>query len=252
LLTDVCRQTRDEQGLRTKCGVALLQALSLRGPESNQTTADPFQIVKAVVRDATRFLDRAESLLANRRRNVGWTTWYFQRRLEAIALSVWASILDEGAPVPFLGLSAAPEHTDTVADDALHQSLRIIRLDTYRLATIVDAYASCAHALHVRLLCDRKVPRLIERQEKMCKELETAVEFLKAMGRERTEAANKAADTSRRQGSERDKLTKPTEMDKATRDYIGGNQEENASPKKIGGVIQRTERLIQILRHPVR
>jgi hypothetical protein len=258
LVTQTSHLMRENLTLRTLQGDNLRRELfakiGQRDRELGRRQAeDPFQNVKAVVRDAVRFLDRAESLLANRRRNVGWTTWYFQRRLEAIALSLWASVLDEGAPVPFLGLSAAPTGSQTVADDALHQSLRIIRLDTYRLATIIEAYGSCALALHVRLLCDRRVPRLIGRQDAMRQQLVAALDILKLMGRERMETAKKAAERSRRSEEEKEKLSKPTEMDEHTRFYISGGEETvEGTKKRVDGVVQRTEKLVEMLQHPVR
>jgi hypothetical protein len=53
----------------------------------------------------------------------------------------------EDTPIPFLGLeSAASGAADALLDDAL----RMISADSCRLATIIDAYASCAQGLQMR------------------------------------------------------------------------------------------------------
>jgi len=106
---------------------------------------------KSLVTDGIRFLNRAEPALRERRRNVWWTTWFFERRLRAIALSIWASVIEEGTPIPFLGLEAAIHDTDTAADLTMADALLMIRVDAYRLATIIDAYTSCVKAFHMRV-----------------------------------------------------------------------------------------------------
>jgi hypothetical protein len=133
---------------------------------------------KSLVTDSMRFLNRAEPVLRARRRNVWWTTWFFERRLRAIALSVWASVFEVDTPIPFLGLEAAMRKTNTVADSLLEDAIRMIRVDAYRLATIVDAYAACAKALQTRLILDKKSVRLKERQRWMHQALVNALEAL--------------------------------------------------------------------------
>jgi hypothetical protein len=137
--------------------------------------------VRSHVQDAMRFLARAEQLLLARRRNVWWTTWYFQRKLEAICMTVWSSLAEKGTPIPFLGLEAAPRKTPTEADTLLEDSLRMIRVDAYRLATVVDSYRSTAIALHTRLLLDSESMRLPERQRRMHTQLTMAAEKLKTV-----------------------------------------------------------------------
>lgn len=155
---------------------------------------------KSLVTDSLRFLNRAEPVLRARRRNVWWTTWFFERRLRAVALSVWASVFEFATPIPFLGLEAAMRKTDTIADTLLKDAIRMIRVDAYRLATIIDAYASCAKALHTRLICakvlyhrlnqrhkpspPRPVP-LNERQKAMNAELGKALIALSAVEKQR-------------------------------------------------------------------
>ncbi len=145
---------------------------------------------KALVVDGIHFLDRVEPMLRERRRNVWWTTWFFERYLRSIALSVWASVFEEGTPIPFLGLEAAASGTATVADDLLDNAKRMISVDTYRMAMIVDAYASCARALQVRLLLDEKSGRLRSRPQKMGEKLKEALVELEQVVRRRNDSAS--------------------------------------------------------------
>lgn len=110
----------------------------------------------ALIADCARFLGRAEPVLRKRRRNVWWTTWYFERKLRTIALSIAASAFDPGTPIPFLGLEAAMRKTETEADRILASSIRMIRVDSYRLASVIDAYMSCIRALNMRVAIDRE------------------------------------------------------------------------------------------------
>lgn len=146
---------------------------------------------KSLVTDSLRFLNRAEPVLRARRRNVWWTTWFFERRLRAVALSVWASVFETDAPIPFLGLEAAMRKTDTIADTLLEDAIRMIRVDAYRLATIVDAYASCAKALQIRLILDRKTVRLKERQLWMHEKLVGALKALDDVEKRRNDLDSK-------------------------------------------------------------
>lgn len=140
---------------------------------------------KSLVADSMRFLNRAEPVLRARRRNVWWTTWFFERRLRAIAMSVWASVFEIDTPIPFLGLEAAMRKTDTVADTILKDAIRMIRVDAYRLATIVDAYASCAKALQARMILDSSSIILEQRQGDMQAELNAALKALEDVNERR-------------------------------------------------------------------
>jgi hypothetical protein len=155
-----------------------------------------FREAAALVRDATRFLNRAEDILARDRRNAAWITWYFHRRLRAISLSVWASVTDGNELIPFLGVEAALEGTPTAADTLLQQAARIIRMDVYRLATIVNEYSLSAMAMRARLLIDHNLPRLTRRQHDMHGLLCRAIEQLKDVYHKRTTGKN--ADDNRK------------------------------------------------------
>lgn len=128
--------------------------------------------------DALRFLDRAEPMLRERRRNVAWTTSYFELRLRAISYLLWASLVQEKTPIPYLGLEAAMRRTETEPDQLLNDAVRMIRVDSYRLAMVILAYASCARALEIRLALDQSAVRLPERLAQMRDNLDHAVRQL--------------------------------------------------------------------------
>lgn len=142
--------------------------------------ADSLSYVRALAEDAMRFLDRAEIVLRQRRRNVWWTTWYFERKLRTIATLVWCSILETEKPIPFLGLEAAMRKTETIADILLTDAIRMIRVDCYRLATVIEAYALCIRGLQLRLMWDHCTPRLPGRLSAMCERLAFALKELGA------------------------------------------------------------------------
>ena len=144
---------------------------------------------KSLVADGIHFLDRVEPMLRERRRNVWWTTWFFERYLRAIAMSVWATVFERGSPIPFLGLEAAASGTPSMADELLYNAERMISVDTYRMATIVDAYASCAKALQVRLTLDEDSPRLPDRLKGMREKLKGARAELSRVKKRRDDSA---------------------------------------------------------------
>ena len=156
----------------------------LDGNEANLRRA------RSLVVDGINFLNRVEPILRARRRNVWWTTWFFERYLSAIALSVWTSVFEQHTPIPFFGLEAAPSGTPSLADDLLGNSLRMISVDTYRMATIVDAYASCARALQIRLTLDIESPRLHSRQGTLRANLREALDKLDRVRELRNDSAS--------------------------------------------------------------
>jgi hypothetical protein len=138
----------------------------------------PLRTARSLVQDGFSYLDRADRTLSIRRRNVGWTTWFFQRKLSAIAMSLWATVLERGTPIPFLGLEAAPRQCPTVADRILGDAQRMIRIDAYRLATIVEAYLRCIKGFFMRIYLERPSDTLADRQADMVHRLETATSRL--------------------------------------------------------------------------
>ncbi len=139
------------------------------------------QIALSYLSDSHLALDEAEPFLLKRRRNVWWSTWYFQRRLYAIELELWATLFATEEPIPYLGLEAAPYRTATLPDRLLSDTVRMIAKDSYRLASVVESYAYCSGALHLRLLIDGHSPRLTVRRQEMWENLENAIRRLETM-----------------------------------------------------------------------
>ncbi len=155
------RTARDNDAVRERVGAFL---------------SDDARKVKGIVLYALSALDRARPILLRNERNVWWSTWYFERRLKSIELMIWATANDKGGRIPFFGLEAATSVTHTVVDELLDDGDRMVRLDVYRLATIVEAYMNCLLAMRVRLRCDDgpHTDRLIKRQNDMRNRLSRA------------------------------------------------------------------------------
>lgn len=162
------------------------QGKSLRNEYRSVSDGPVLTQINALARDAMRFLDRAEPVLRERRRNVWWTTWFFERKLRAIAMRIWATVFEKNTPIPYVGLEASMRKSETIADVLLTDAIRMIRVDVYRLATIIDAYASSAKALQVRLLLDSQAERLPYRRELMMTKLRDACEELERVRKRRT------------------------------------------------------------------
>jgi hypothetical protein len=64
----------------------------------------------------------------------------------------------------------------------------MIRVDAYRLATIVDAYTSCTKAFHLRLRLGANSLYNLDRQMRMNENLRSAIEALKRVEHRRREA----------------------------------------------------------------
>jgi len=134
-----------------------------------EVAAAGFRRVQGALQYALAALDRARPILLRHERNVWWSTWYFERRMKAAELVLWAAVGEKGGQIPFLGLEAAPSVATTIIDDLMDDARRMVRLDVYRLATVVDCYLNCLRALRVRLCCDagESTDRLVLRQQRM-------------------------------------------------------------------------------------
>jgi hypothetical protein len=176
--------SKDAAGANVHTLLASRQALRIAyfGEKPDRSGWTP---ARSLIQDAMRFLDRAAPVLRERRKNVWWTSWYFERRMRAIAFGVWATILDSG-PVPYLGREWAASDDATEPTVLLDEALRVIRTDAYRLATIVLAYAWCARGLDLRLQWDPKAdPRLDARVIHMQSNLRWALGELRTVNERR-------------------------------------------------------------------
>jgi hypothetical protein len=158
--------------LREKTSISATDLASLQSADCQESS----RYVRACLSDARRALDISGRALSENRKNVFWSTWYFQRMLSLIELDLWAHTASLSEPIPYLGLEVAPRYTPSVADECLENTLRMVRRDSYRLATVVDAYSRAALALHLRLEHDRQ--KLPIRQRKMRELLQKAVDRL--------------------------------------------------------------------------
>lgn len=108
------------------------------------------------VDDAWQTLSRAEPVLRPSRKNVWWTTWFFELKLKLVELRLFATLpeyaLGDDAPgtpprLPQLGLEFAPYGTLTLPERLLDSTQRIVRLDLFRMARVLESYANCLLAL---------------------------------------------------------------------------------------------------------
>lgn len=99
---------------------------------------------RSFLEDGWQTLYRADKLIRRNRKNVWWATWMFELRLKIVELKVYASIVHvELDSLPFLGLEHAPYGTVSIADRLADDAARMVRLDVFRLARVVESYGNC-------------------------------------------------------------------------------------------------------------
>ena len=166
-------------------------SMSTSGPKANERMHERFvdmsncinqsgRRLRSEVTDAVEFLERSEIILRDRRRNVWWTTWYFERKLRAIAFSVLISCGAVGSRIPYLGLEDAMRLSKTEPQELLETAQRMIRVDSYRMATIVESYFGCILALIIRLSLG-DAPKLPRRLIGMLRDLERGLITLQSI-----------------------------------------------------------------------
>ena len=98
----------------------------------------------ALLDDSLQALDRAKPILKQNRKNAWWTTWNFELRMKVIESDLRASLSSyPRKSLPYIGAQAAPSSLPTELDGLLDNSRRMIRMDLYRLARIVECYGNC-------------------------------------------------------------------------------------------------------------
>ena len=95
----------------------------------------------AFIEDAWQALERAGRMLDRQRKNVWWTTWYFDLRMKLIELQAWTAVVEVPESIPYLGLEAVPLGYPTLADELLDASRRMVRFDVFRFAHTAESYA---------------------------------------------------------------------------------------------------------------
>ncbi len=100
------------------------------------------------IEDAWQALNRAEPILKRFRKSAWWATWYFELRIKLIEWQLFVSLGSaETTPLPFIGTQAAPWNSPTMLDMFLDNSRRIIRMDVFRLARVVESYSNSLLAI---------------------------------------------------------------------------------------------------------
>ena len=210
--------------------------------ESKNIAPKELQKVSSLVADCIRFLNLAEPTLRERRRNVWWTTWYFERKLRAIALSVLVSALDPNTtnvtPIPFLGVEAAMRKTETEADRLLNDAIRMIRVDAYRLATVIDAYIVCCKALKIHLALDGRTEILPIRQAQMQTNIRQACSALDVTWANR--AKSEYGDTAKVPPSHQRICRKSQREREATSRFVRGRKSATHQPAKKSRTVWAT------------
>jgi len=165
--------------------------------------SDKIQKNAICVQDAMRYIDQARVALGGHRKNVWWVTWMFELRLKAMELQAFASLADQETGVlAHLGVEACPEHSVSDCDNILDNALRMVRLDVYRLARIVESYARCLLAVKIRQLTMTKKTlgdqsmAILTRQLEMHRRCRKARWILKRKVRQKEEMDEEWKDTA--------------------------------------------------------
>lgn len=146
------------------------------------------------VKDALREVSKASKSLQKHRKNVWWVTWMFEIRLKAIELCVFASLSDFGnRSLAYLGTESAPEYSLSECDRILADSLRMIRLDVFRLARILESYARCLMCVKVKrlvIISQLEAFRWLKRRINLIDTCRTATATFESLLEEHTESRN--------------------------------------------------------------
>lgn len=156
-----CRQSGEPPSLPS-----LLEILRGQIRESSDragTIRDGLRSSLSSLKDAWQTLIRAERQLKRHRKNVWWTTWFFELQLKVVELRVFAAVFERvdfevnqaefDPQLPHIGLQAAPHGTPTIVDRLLDNADRMVRLDLYRIARSAESYANCVLCLALWRAC---------------------------------------------------------------------------------------------------
>ena len=102
--------------------------------------------------DGWQSLDRANEMLKVNRKNVWWTTWYYEIRIKLIEVMIFAKLssitqnnkieYSVDNDLPYICFSYAPYGMPTLADRILEDAHRVVRLDLFRYGRILNSYAN--------------------------------------------------------------------------------------------------------------
>ncbi|WP_339733491.1 SIR2 family protein [uncultured Gimesia sp.] len=162
---------------------------------------------RRLLEDAEASLKKAEKALVQKHKNVWWSTWLFELQAKVIEYRLLFSIHERVyhlifespdssreqitstragiVPIPDFGSNSCSRGEPTILDDALDNTLRMVRLDLVRLSRVVESYAICHWALSILIQLSPDLEWLPTRQELMRNALgadrqRTAIEILQA------------------------------------------------------------------------
>lgn len=177
----------------------------------NSVPSKTFRSSLLCVEDGWQTLDRASEMLKANRKNVWWTTWYYEIRLKLIEVSIYAKlntivqlyknkqeIPSGNINLPYIGLDQSPYGTPTIADQIMEDSERVIRLDLFRYLRIVESYANISIAFALwRSFTNHNTKRDVpwHRQLEMFKRTQRAMHGLTTRLERRTQLDKKWAST---------------------------------------------------------
>ncbi|QDV50022.1 SIR2 family protein [Gimesia fumaroli] len=182
-------------------------------PEEKKKWKTDLSSGRRLLEDAEASLKKAELALVQKRKNVWWSTWLFELQAKVVEYRLLFSIHERVhhlawksqedlrdlitstragiVPIPDFGSNSSPRSEPTILDEALENTLRMVRLDLVRLSRVVESYAFCHWALSVLIQLSPDLEWLPTRQEMMRKALgadrqRTAIEILQSKIKRRT------------------------------------------------------------------
>ncbi len=222
ILACLTAEDAEHRGIKTAL-LKQLEHLADKAKESAEERAKTWCKAKSYIADAWQALSRAERSLKQFRKNVWWTTWFFELQIKLAELEIFLALLlqpnkkegNQAARIavhhlPHLGPEAAAFAVPTLMERLLDNSERMVRHDLYRLARVVESFGnSIQAALLFQLRLDPGQLRafLGIRLELLCRRLREAEKSL----RRRHERRRKVDATTK---------GKPTELDKNVVDYV--------------------------------
>ena len=188
--------------------------------------------------DGLQALVRAELLLNQERKNVWWTTWFFELKLKLIELKMFACVSDPEIEIPVVSMAHTPRGMRSELDRLLLDSMRLSRLDIFRQARILDSYSSSLVCVFTRWHMEKKQrPELKERIELMrdlC--LIARKELEMRMQAKREVHLSQNADLDADEGLRRGRKESEGQLDPHVRRYV--EHSIDSASKRIGLVAE--------------
>ncbi len=180
---------------------------SASGTLTGEVSLHTLRTAKSCLNDAWQACDRAERALRRYRKNVWWTTWFFELQMKLAELDVFWELkvwINEGNedtprhPLPHLGPESTAYAVPTLIERLLDNAERMVRFDLFRLARVVESFAN---SLLVALLWTQQMAPgqvrgfLAGRVKLLCRRLKEAEFKLKRHKQWRDEADSRSKGT---------------------------------------------------------